>query len=86
VGPGEIEEWLEFVPFTPARLTLSSGTVIELRRRADVTVNGLSLAIYDQGGNGSARLRLISIPNIAMIEPLPPAPESAQYTGVDHDG
>lgn len=86
MGPSEIEEWLEFAPFVPARLTLSSGDVIEVRRRSGLAVNGLSLALYDEGGNGSSRLRLVSIPNIAMIEPLPLSPDEATSTGAGHDG
>jgi hypothetical protein len=78
MGPGEIEELLSFEPFIPLRLTLASGDVIELRRNERIGVTGLSLSIADTNAFGQARLRLISMPNIVLIEPIAPNERGTQ--------
>lgn len=70
MGPSDIQELLDFQPFTPLRLTLSSGSVIEVRQKEGVSVIGMTMFIADQSVLGNARVRLISVPNIALIEPL----------------
>jgi hypothetical protein len=70
MGPSEIQELLDFEPFTPLRLILSSGSVIELRQKEGVSVIGMTMTIVDQSVFGNGRVRLISVPNIALIEPL----------------
>ena len=70
MSPSEIEEILDFEPFIPLRLTLASGDTVELHRRAGVGVTGLSLSVQDSGLSGQARLRLVSIPNIVLVEPI----------------
>ena len=70
MGPSEIQELLDSEPFVPLRLTLSSGSVVELHQRESLNLVGLSLSVLDDGLAGQPRLRFISIPNIAMAEPI----------------
>lgn len=70
MGPSELQELLDFEPFTPLRLTLASGDVVELNQREGLNVTGLSLSIEDVNFVGSPRLRLVSIPNIVLVEPI----------------
>ena len=76
MGPDEIEQMMDQVPFVPFRMSLSSGDLIEIRQREGLSIIGLSLAIYDVSAIGSPRLRFVSIPNVAMVTPLPPATSS----------
>jgi hypothetical protein len=76
MGPSELEEVLDFQPFQPFRLILASGDVIDALRRPGVNVTGLSLAVEETTAAGARRLRLISIPNIVLLEPLPPQHEA----------
>jgi hypothetical protein len=70
MGPSELQELLDFEPFIRLRLTLASGDVVELNRRQGVNLTGLSLSIEDESQSGARRLRLVSIPNIVLVEPL----------------
>ena len=72
MSPTDLEEVLDFQPFTPLRLTLASGDVVELPQRQGLSVNGLSLTIVDTTRSGRPRLRMVSIPNIVLLEPLSP--------------
>jgi len=78
MGPTELEEVLNFEPLTPMRLTLASGSVVDIRRREGLRITGLSLCIEDVGLTGLHRLRLISIPNITMLEPFVDGPLTAR--------
>lgn len=70
MGPSDLQEVLDFVPFTPLRLTLASGDVVELLQREGLNVTGLSLSVADTTLTGTPRLRLVSIPNICLVEPM----------------
>ena len=70
MGPSDLQELIDFEPFTPLRLTLSSGNVVELKQREGLAVNGLTLSVVDSDVHGRQRLRLVSLPNIAFVEPL----------------
>jgi hypothetical protein len=72
MGPDEIQQLIEQDPFVPFRLTLSSGTTVEVWHPEGLSVLGLSLSIDDFDGEGRPRLRFISMPNIAIVEPMPP--------------
>ncbi len=72
MAPSELQELLDFEPFTPLRLILASGDIVELHQREGLSIADLSLAVEDIGMTGTRRLRLVSIPNICMAEPLPP--------------
>jgi hypothetical protein len=65
-----MQELIDFEPFLPMRLTLASGDVIDLRRREGLSVTGLSLAIEQVSPTGRRRLRLVSLPNICLVEPI----------------
>jgi len=63
MSPTDLQELIDFVPFTPLRLTLASGDIVELRQREGLGVIGLGLTIEDIGFSGRPRLRIVSIPN-----------------------
>jgi hypothetical protein len=74
MGPDELQGIIDFEPFVPLRLTLSSGNVIEVRQREGVNVSGLTMSILDTTFTGEPRLRLVSLPNIALVEPIAHGP------------
>jgi hypothetical protein len=69
MSPTDLEEILDFEPYTPWRIILASGAFINLPRREELNVNGLSLCIRDHF-RGRPRLRFVSIPNILLLEPM----------------
>ena len=75
MSPSEIEEYLFQEPFTPLRLTLASGDQVIVNNNRRAVIAGLSL-IYGMADDPNARIgnrvRIISIPNIVLIEPVPP--------------
>jgi len=75
VSPTDVQEMLDFRPFTPLRITLATGDVVNVRHREAALVTGLNLSVLDADMHGALRLRFLSIPNIIMIEPIaePPA-------------
>ena len=82
MGPQELEEMLQFEPFVPLRLTMSSGDHIMIDNPSTVTFLGLSIGIRDFGLQGQPRLRFISMPNIAIVEPCPrDGSETSQLEG-----
>ena len=70
MGPSEIEELVTREPFIPLRLTLASGDVVDLRDPEGIGLTGMSISVEDISPFGRPRLRLVSIPNIVMVEPL----------------
>ena len=75
MSPNDLEEILYEEPFRPFRVTLASGDryVVNNPRRAIMT--GLSLVVGlhdDPASRVGARLKIISIPNIAMAEHIDP--------------
>jgi hypothetical protein len=83
MGPSELQELLDFDPFAPLRITLASGDIVELTRREGLTITGLSLSVEDTTLRGTPRLRLLSIPNIVMVEPLSGRPAGGRLEGPD---
>ena len=71
MSPDDLQDILDFRPFRPLRLTLSSGDVIDLRHREGLSVSGLSLLIQDADVFGNSRFRIVSVPNIALIDLIP---------------
>lgn len=75
MSPSELEEELFKEPFRPFRITVASGdqVVIDNPRRA--LISGLSM-YYGMAEDPAARVgnrtKIISIPNIVLIEPLDP--------------
>jgi hypothetical protein len=71
MGPEEMEQMIKFEPFVPFRLTLSSGDKVDIMSPMGLNIIGLSLAISDVDVGGQPTLRFISLPNIAIAQPLP---------------
>jgi hypothetical protein len=71
MSPTEVEEMLAERPFKPLRLTLASGDYITIEYVGQASVSGLTLVLKPSlsAGFGSAgRSRLVSIPNICLVE------------------
>lgn len=69
MGPSELQELVDFEPFGPLRLTLSSGNVIDLRQREGVNITGLTMTIADTTIAGTPRVRLVSLPTSRWSSP-----------------
>jgi hypothetical protein len=73
MSPTDLEEILQEEPSRPLRVTLSSGDQIIIEDPRHTLVAGMSLAVRardDHSERVTHRMRLISIPNIALIEPF----------------
>jgi hypothetical protein len=75
MSPSDLEETIYGEPFVPVRLTLASGdqVIIDNPRRA--VISGLTLAYSladDPASRIGKQLKLISIPNIVLVEPVNP--------------
>lgn len=81
MSPTDLEDVIEFEPFTSLRLTLASGDVVELHQREGLSVHGLSLSIEDTTLAGRPRLRMVSIPKIVLLEPLADGFWAARFDG-----
>ena len=71
MSPSEVEEYILQDPMPTLRLTLASGDQLIIRDEDRAFVSGLALVI--RGSNTGNRLvaqsRLVSIPNIVLVEP-----------------
>ena len=76
MGPSELQQLLDFDPFVPFRMTLSSGDVVDVRQPNGVSVTGLTMSIEYESIHGNPRFRLVSLPNIAQVEPIVSEPPS----------
>lgn len=76
MSPSELEEFLAFQPFQPFRLTLASGDQLIVREEEKPFVSGLALVLRgdDVGHRVTSVSRLVSIPNIVLLEPSAGAP------------
>ena len=74
VSPSEIEEILSYRPLQPLRVVLTSGDEMIVREQDKPFISGLCLVLRGVALREEilARSRLLSIPNIALIEPVPP--------------
>jgi hypothetical protein len=70
MGPSELQQLVDFDPFVPFRMTLSSGDVVDVRQRDGVNITGLTMSIAFASINNVPRFRLVSLPNIALVEPI----------------
>jgi hypothetical protein len=73
MSPSDIEEFFQKNPEQPMRLTLSSGDQVIVQYPDRVTFYGLELHFstnFVPGSRIGRHLRIVSIPNIALIEPL----------------
>ena len=73
MSPSELELYIEQDPALPLRLTLSSGDQILVRGEDRPIVEGLVLILRGvESGRFAQRHRLVSVPNIALVEPVQP--------------
>ncbi len=72
MSPSDLEEHLFQEPFTPLRLTLSSGDQLIVDNNDRALISGLTL-LYSLADDPTSRLgkklRVVSIPNIVLVEP-----------------
>jgi hypothetical protein len=80
MGPAELQELLDFRPFVPFRMTLSSGDVVDVRQWGGVGVTGLTMTITYPAIDGGPRFRLVSLPKIALVEPIADLPAGRRIT------
>ncbi len=75
MSPSELAELFEQNPDRAFRITLSSGDVVDVRNPRRTLIDNIMLYV-SQSDDPRARVgqstRIISIPNIAMIEPADP--------------
>jgi hypothetical protein len=73
MSPSELIELFESNPTTPFRLTLCSGDVVDVDNPRRTIFEGLAVYIGqsdDPDARLAQRVRLVSIPNIAMAEAI----------------
>jgi hypothetical protein len=70
MSPSDIEEYIELRPMPSLRLTLSSGDQIVITDEDDPKLLGLSLVLRSRAGNRQLTPRLVSVPNIVLVEPV----------------
>ena len=71
MSPSELELYIQQDPNLPLRLTLSSGDQILMRPEDRPIVEGLVLILRGvEAGRFAQRHRLVSVPNIALVEPF----------------
>jgi hypothetical protein len=75
MSPTELGEHLFQEPFVPLRVTLAGGDQVVIDNRNRAVISGLTL-FYSFADDPSSRIgnrgKLMSIPNIVMVEPLHP--------------
>jgi hypothetical protein len=73
MSPSDIEEYLTAVPFTPLRLTLASGDQIDILRSDRVLMTSMAIHYLlsdDPTARVGKKVRIISLPNIVLVEPI----------------
>lgn len=78
MSPSDIETFFDTYPEGPYRLTLSSGDRLHIEKKSHALLADMTLAlavIEDPSNRMNRKLRMISVPNIVVIEvaPLPQA-------------
>jgi hypothetical protein len=68
MSPSEVEDLIYRDPFKPLVFIMASGDRVVMRTREGVSIDGLSIVINKGGGRISESVRLVSIPNIAIID------------------
>jgi hypothetical protein len=73
MGPSEVEDLLSKEPFVPLRITVASGDQVVVDNPRRTLIDGLSL-YYSMSDDPASRigkgLKIISIPNIVLVEPI----------------
>ena len=75
MSPSELEEYINQDPMPTLRLTLASGDQLLIRHEDRSFISGLVLTIPGtMRGRFAGGPRLVSIPNIVLVEPSPERP------------
>jgi hypothetical protein len=76
MSPSELEEYLQREPLRSVRLTLSSGDQVVVNPGDEWLVTGLALVLRGEPETGrvTAGARLVSVPNVVLVEPLDSRP------------
>jgi hypothetical protein len=81
MSPSDLEEQIYQDPFVPLRLTLASGDQVILDNPKRVMMTGLAL-YYLLADNPDTRIgkrvKIISIPNIVLVEPAGSRPRNGR--------
>lgn len=83
MSPSEINRLIEDHPGVPLRLVMSSGDEVIVRRPETSVFLSLGMFVFDFEREGSRQLknyRLISLPNVAIAEPIVSSPPSGGRT------
>jgi hypothetical protein len=78
MSPTELADLFEKHPNQPFRLTLSSGDVVDVDNPARTIFQSLALYIGqsdDPSSRFAQRVRIVSVPNITLIEPIERRPQ-----------
>jgi hypothetical protein len=81
MSPSGLEEQIYREPFLPLRLTLASGDQVILDNPRRVMMTGLELYYLladDPDSRIGKRVKIISIPNIVLVEPVSPRPRNGR--------
>ena len=81
MSPSELAELFENHPDTPFRLTLSSGDTVVVDNPTRTIFQSLSLYIGqadDPASRFAKHVRVVSIPNIALVEPIERRPRNGR--------
>ena len=83
MSPTEVEEYIMLDPFQPLRITLASGDQIVVNESDRPFVTGLALILRGDpvGQKVTDVSRLISIPNICLVEPAIGRPGAGRRRG-----
>jgi len=73
MSPSDLEDQIYSDPFVPLRLTLASGDQVIIESSQRVLMTGLTihyLLTDDPAARVGTRVRIVSIPNIVLVEPV----------------
>lgn len=76
MSPSELEEYLQGEPLHSVRLTLSSGDQVVINPGDQWIVTGLALVLGGEPQTGRVTVgpRLVSVPNVVLVESLASRP------------
>jgi len=76
MSPSDLEQFIERTPVPTLRLTLSSGDQLIIGEDDRPFLEGLTLVLRGQSADDRTvgPSRLVSVPNIVLVEPMPRRP------------
>lgn len=83
MSPSDLEEYLKREPLRPVRLTLSSGDQVVIKPGDKWVVEGLALALTAETTltRVTTGVKLVSVPNVVLVEPLDNRPPDRSRRG-----